>query len=191
MKDLNQLTEKNKELCSQESWPHEENASPIHNENTATEITDSSVHIDEERKLDSMSNYTLKIQDIETALLSAKKDIQILNSCFRSVIEQTISLEKTINSYYYEEGIVKICRLIEHIRRLKDDNAQIIAEELTYVLINTFHLSVINPMTGESFNPVEHENRDIANKGKKIHSCIMIGWKHNEKTLIRAIVETE
>lgn len=138
-----------------------------------------------------LADCELRMQSLEATLLTAKNDIQTLNDDFRTIITQTIALEKTISAYYYEDGIIKICRLIEHIRRIQDNNSKIIADELSSIMINTFGLSVIKPTSGELFDSICHERKDLSKEGEIIRSCVMIGWKHNEKTLIRAIVETE
>ena len=171
----------------------EEMSRPAPVPESETESADSAeaVSLHEENKAGTVSDCAVRMQGIEAELLAAKQDIQTLNEHFRTVVTQTIALEKAVTAYYYEDGIVKICKLIEHVRRMDDEHAQIIADELASVLVRTFGLSVIQPDAGDLFDSADHERRDLSEDGILIRSCVMIGWKHNEKTLIRAIVETE
>lgn len=131
------------------------------------------------------------IKSIESNLIATKKEIQCINDSFNSVVSQTIELEKAVNAYYYEDGIKKLCYILEKVKRIDSEFSDAISEELTNLLINNFRATMINPSPGEIFNSVEHERRDIATKGDTIISCLMIGWRIKDHIIIRAIVETE
>ncbi len=137
------------------------------------------------------TDLTGKMNDIENSLMSVKEELLKLNVNFKEIMSQTIELEKDINAYYYEDGIKKLCIISEKIKRINSDYSGIIADQLSSILINSFHVTEIIPVKGESFDPELHERINSAQIGSTIKSCLMRGWRFMDHTLVRAIVETE
>ena len=138
-----------------------------------------------------MLDYGQLIETIKSTLISTKNDIKCINEGFNSVVSQTIELEKALNAFYYEDGIKKLCYIIEKIKRIDSEFTEAILEEMVNVLTCNFQATMITPTPGDKFNSVEHERKDSNVSGETIVSCSMVGWKIKDRTIIRAIVETE
>lgn len=115
------------------------------------------------------------------------EDIYAVNQKFAEMREMILSLKDKVN--YGDKGLAKLCTLWCLCHNMNKDETTVIADQLRYILEDSFNCRIIEPVRGENFDSHVHEATVYNEGANEVDECLMPGWQYNEKVITKAIVK--